>query len=127
MSSSGISNRRTTLLPISKRSRSSNPWQEFPRLVAELNRLVSTKGYSQGQIASEVGVSPITVNRWCKGYALTAKPKSVERLKTFLAYHYGGYLSLPRPEASRIFLAPRQRLKNYLVFVGSGNMPQESL
>jgi hypothetical protein len=28
--------------------------------------------------------------------------------------------------ASRIFPAPRQRLKNHLVFVGSGDMPQES-
>jgi hypothetical protein len=29
--------------------------------------------------------------------------------------------------ALRIFLAPGQRLKNDLVFVGSGNMQQESL
>ena len=35
--------------------------QEFQRLVAELKRLVLKKAYSQEEIASEVGVTTITV------------------------------------------------------------------
>jgi len=33
------------------------------QLIAELKRLLLTNGYSQEQIASDVGVSPITVNQ----------------------------------------------------------------
>jgi lambda repressor-like predicted transcriptional regulator len=47
--------------------------QEFQRLVAELKRLASKKGYSQAQIASEVGVSPITVNNWLTRRSLMAQ------------------------------------------------------
>jgi len=45
------------------------------------------KGYSQGEIASEVGVSPITVNHWLTGHSLMAQCESIERLRTFLAGH----------------------------------------
>jgi DNA-binding XRE family transcriptional regulator len=45
--------------------------KEFHQLIAELKRLSSKDGYSQEQIASEVGVSPITVNQWWTGHSLT--------------------------------------------------------
>jgi DNA-binding XRE family transcriptional regulator len=57
--------------------------QEFRRLVAELKRLASKKGYSQEQMASEIGVTTMTVNHWWTGYSLTAKQRSIERLKNF--------------------------------------------
>jgi hypothetical protein len=41
--------------------------KEFQQLIAELKRLLLTNGYSQEQIASDVGVSPITVNHWWTG------------------------------------------------------------
>jgi DNA-binding XRE family transcriptional regulator len=59
--------------------------EEFQRLIVELKRLALKKGYSQGRIASEVGVSPITVNHWLTGHSLTAQRKSKGRLKKFLA------------------------------------------
>jgi DNA-binding XRE family transcriptional regulator len=61
--------------------------QEFRRLAEELKRLASKKGYSQEQIAAEIGVTKMTVNHWFTGYSLTAKRESIERLKTFLATH----------------------------------------
>jgi predicted transcriptional regulator len=61
--------------------------QEFQRLVAELKRLASKKGYSRELIASEIGVTAMTVSHWFTGYSLTAKRESIERLKTFLANH----------------------------------------
>jgi transcriptional regulator with XRE-family HTH domain len=59
--------------------------QEFQRLIAELKRLALKKGYSQGQIASEVGVSLMTVNHWLTGHSLMAQRESMGRLKKFLA------------------------------------------
>jgi transcriptional regulator with XRE-family HTH domain len=59
--------------------------QEFRRLVAELNKLALKKGYSKAQIATGVGVSPITVNHWLTGHSLMAQRGSIERLKKFLA------------------------------------------
>jgi DNA-binding XRE family transcriptional regulator len=44
--------------------------KEFQRLIAKLKRLALKKGYSQAQIASEVGVSIITVNNWLTGHSL---------------------------------------------------------
>jgi hypothetical protein len=61
--------------------------QDFRRLIAELKRLALKEGYSQGQIASEVGVSFITVNNWLTGHSLMAQRESVERLKKFLSIH----------------------------------------
>jgi DNA-binding XRE family transcriptional regulator len=63
------------------------PEEKFRRLVAELKRLALKKGYSQEQIAPEIGVTKMTVNHWYTGYSLTAKRESIERLKTFLATH----------------------------------------
>jgi transcriptional regulator with XRE-family HTH domain len=59
--------------------------QEFQRLIAKLKRLAAKKGYSQGKIASEIGVSQMTVNHWLTGHSLMAQRKSIERLKKFLA------------------------------------------
>ena len=61
--------------------------QQFQQIISELKRLASKKGYTQGQIASEAGVSPITVNHWQTGHSLTAQRKSIERLRTLLAGH----------------------------------------
>ena len=61
--------------------------QEFQRLITELKRLASKKGYSQWKVASEVGVSPITVNNWLTGHSLMAQRESIERLKKFLVAH----------------------------------------
>ncbi len=61
--------------------------QQFQHLISELKRLALKEGYSQGQIASELGVSLITVKNWWTGHSLTAKRESVERLREFLATH----------------------------------------
>jgi len=61
--------------------------KEFQRLIAELKRLASKRGYSQEQIASDVGVSPITVNHWWTGHSLMAQRDNIERLKEFLTAH----------------------------------------
>jgi DNA-binding XRE family transcriptional regulator len=55
--------------------------EKFRRFVAELKRLALKKGYSQEQIASEIGVTKMTVNQWYTGYSLTAKRENIERLK----------------------------------------------
>jgi DNA-binding XRE family transcriptional regulator len=61
--------------------------QEFQRLIAELKRLALKKGYSQWKIASEIGVSLMTVNHWLTGHSLMAQRESIERLKKFLSAH----------------------------------------
>jgi transcriptional regulator with XRE-family HTH domain len=61
--------------------------KEFQRLIAELKRLSSKKGYLQEQIAFEVGVTQVTVNHWLTGYSFMAQRESIERLRTFLAGH----------------------------------------
>jgi transcriptional regulator with XRE-family HTH domain len=59
--------------------------QEFQRLIAKLKRLGSKRGYSQAQIASEIGVSLMTINHWLTGHSLMAQRASIERLKKFLS------------------------------------------
>jgi transcriptional regulator with XRE-family HTH domain len=49
--------------------------EKFRQLIAELKRLALKKGYSQEQIASEIGVTKVTVNHWCTEYSLTAKER----------------------------------------------------
>jgi AcrR family transcriptional regulator len=61
--------------------------KEFQRLIAELKRLASKKGYSLAQIASEVGVTQVTVNHWWTGHSLMAQRENIERLKEFLTAH----------------------------------------
>jgi hypothetical protein len=45
------------------------------------------KSYSQGQIAPEIEVSPITVSDWWTGHSLMAQRESIQRLKKFLSVH----------------------------------------
>jgi DNA-binding XRE family transcriptional regulator len=61
--------------------------QQFRHVISELKRLASKKGYTQSQIALEVGVSLITVNHWWNGHSLMAQRESIEGLKKFLATH----------------------------------------
>jgi DNA-binding NarL/FixJ family response regulator len=61
--------------------------KEFQRLIEKLNRLAFERGYSKKQIATQLGVSPITVSHWLTGYSLMAQRESIERLKKFLATH----------------------------------------
>jgi transcriptional regulator with XRE-family HTH domain len=61
--------------------------KEFQQLIVELKRLASKRGYSLAQIASEVGVTQVTVNNWWTGHSLMAQRGSIERLKKFLAAH----------------------------------------
>ena len=60
---------------------------EFQRLIAELKRLASEKGYSLAQIASEVGVTQVTVNHWWTGHSLMAQGENIDGLKEFLTAH----------------------------------------
>ncbi len=59
--------------------------KKFRTLIEKLGKLASEHGYTQAQIASEVGVSPITVNHWLTGHSLMAQRESIERLKKFLS------------------------------------------
>jgi DNA-binding XRE family transcriptional regulator len=61
--------------------------KEFQQLIAELKRLSLKHGYSLAQIASEVGVSQVTVNNWWTGHSLMAQRENIERLKEFLTAH----------------------------------------
>jgi DNA-binding NarL/FixJ family response regulator len=61
--------------------------KEFQRLIEKLERLAFEQGYSKKQIATQLGVSPITVSHWLTGYSLMAQRESIERLKKFLATH----------------------------------------
>ena len=61
--------------------------KSFTRLIAELKRLVSKRGYSLAQIASEVGVTQMTVNHWWTAHSLMAQRENIERLKEFLTAH----------------------------------------
>jgi hypothetical protein len=58
--------------------------KEFRRLIAELKRLASKRGYSLAQIAFEVGVAQITVDHWWTGHSLMAQRENIDRLKKFL-------------------------------------------
>jgi transcriptional regulator with XRE-family HTH domain len=49
--------------------------------------MVSKRGYSLAQIASEVGVTQVTVNHWWTGHSLMAQRENIERLKEFLTAH----------------------------------------
>ena len=60
--------------------------KEFQQLIAELKQLLK-KGYSQGEIASEVGVTQVTVNHWWTGHSLIAQRENIDRLKEFLTAH----------------------------------------
>src|SRR5712672_3378340 len=55
--------------------------EEFRRLVRRLKRLRSS--YSLRELASELGVTNVTVTQWLRGHTPMARPEHVERLKNF--------------------------------------------
>ena len=58
--------------------------EEFRALVGKLKKLAGEHGYTQKQIASELGVSPSAVDKWSAGYPQMAGRETIERLKKFL-------------------------------------------
>jgi transcriptional regulator with XRE-family HTH domain len=61
--------------------------KEFQRLLEKLKRLTLEQGYTKNQIATELGVSNTCVYQWLSGYSLSAKRRTIERLKEFLSVH----------------------------------------
>jgi hypothetical protein len=61
--------------------------KDFQRLIEKLKQLALKKGYTKNQIASELGVSNTCVYQWLSGYSLSAKRRTIERLKEFLPVH----------------------------------------
>jgi hypothetical protein len=61
--------------------------KHFQRLIYKLKRLAVKRGYTKKQIAAELGVSNNCIYQWWIGYSLSAKPKTIERLKIFLSDH----------------------------------------
>jgi transposase-like protein len=61
--------------------------KNFQRLIEKLKRLASERGYSKKQIATQLGVSHTCIYQWWIGYSLSAKRRTIERLKTFLSAH----------------------------------------
>jgi len=57
---------------------------KFRILIEKLETLASEQGYTKKQIASEIGVTLISVYQWWTGYTLTARRETIERLKKFL-------------------------------------------
>ncbi len=62
--------------------------EEFRRLVRRLKRLRSS--YSLRELASELGVTSVTVTQWLRGHTPMARPEHVERLKKFLSANRSG-------------------------------------
>jgi DNA-binding XRE family transcriptional regulator len=61
--------------------------EHFQRLIYKLKRLALKRGYTKNQIAAELGVSHTCIYQWWIGYSLSAKRKTIERLKNFLSAH----------------------------------------
>jgi transposase-like protein len=59
--------------------------KEFQRLIARLKSLALKRGYTKNHIATELGVSDTCIYQWWNGYSLSAKRKTVERLREFLS------------------------------------------
>jgi transposase-like protein len=59
--------------------------KEFQRFIEKLKRLALERGYTKNQIATELGVSNTCIYQWWAGYSLSAKRRTIERLKTFLS------------------------------------------
>ncbi len=59
--------------------------RNFQRLIQKLKQLAFERGYTKKQIAAELGVSHTCIYQWWNGYSLSAKRKSIERLKEFLS------------------------------------------
>jgi transcriptional regulator with XRE-family HTH domain len=73
-------------LSLPAKARTSREREEGRTLVEKLRKLASEQGYTKKQIASEVGVSFITVNHWLTGHSLMAQRESIERLGTYLGW-----------------------------------------
>jgi transcriptional regulator with XRE-family HTH domain len=58
---------------------------QFQRLIYKLKRLALKRGYTKNQVATELGVSNTCIYQWWNGYSLSAKRKTVERLREFLS------------------------------------------
>ena len=59
--------------------------KHFQRLIYKLKRLALKRGYTKNQIAAELGVSHTCIYQWWNGYSLSAKRRTIERLKKFLS------------------------------------------
>ena len=58
--------------------------KRFQRLIYKLKRIALKRGYTKNQIATQLGVSNTCIYQWWNGYSLSAKRRTVERLKEFL-------------------------------------------
>src|SRR6266446_8739796 len=72
--------------------------KEFQRLIEKLKRLALERGYTKNQIATELGVSNTCIYQWWAGYSLSAKRRTIERLKTFLSLQYTAMPNKPLPQ-----------------------------
>jgi DNA-binding Xre family transcriptional regulator len=61
--------------------------EHFQRLIYKLKRLAAKRRYSKNHIAAELGVSNTCIYQWWNGYSLSAKRRTIERLKEFLSIH----------------------------------------
>jgi transcriptional regulator with XRE-family HTH domain len=61
--------------------------KHFQLLIYQLKRLAVKRGYTKNQIAAELGVSNNCIYPWWIGYSLSAKRRTIERLKKFLSDH----------------------------------------
>ena len=59
--------------------------KHFQRLIYKLKRLALKRGYTKNQIATQLGVSNTCIYQWWNGYSLSAKRRTIERLKKFLS------------------------------------------
>ena len=70
-----------------RRAPSPQPTSRASPRPIKAKRLALKKAYSREEIASEVGVTTMTINHWLTGYSLMAQRGNIERLKKFLAIH----------------------------------------
>jgi hypothetical protein len=61
--------------------------KNFQRLIEKLKRIASERGYSKKQDRYPPGVSHTYIYQWWIGYSLSAKRKTIERLKNFSSAH----------------------------------------
>jgi len=59
--------------------------KHFQRLIYKLKRVAPKRGYTKNHIAAQLGVSNTCIYQWWAGYSLSAKRRTIERLKKFLS------------------------------------------
>jgi transcriptional regulator with XRE-family HTH domain len=59
--------------------------KHFQLLIYQLKSLALKRGYTKNQIATQLGVSNTCIYQWWNGYSLSAKRRTIERLKKFLS------------------------------------------